>query len=261
MGARRRILFVEGSSHSLDFSLYNGLFPELSVIPKGSCEDVIRSVKGLRSSQTLHHIEAFGLIDRDDRTEDEINELAKDNVVALDVCSVESLYYCSSSITSVAHRQANSLDYESHKMIAKATKNTLGYIVDNRDLCARMASRRSERRIRKKVESLVRSFLPCSKSGEKHIKEWEIEHLNDNEVAKFKHLAESGDLDGLIARYPLRESGVFDKIAQALECKSKNVYERMVVARLREDDELADKIRGRITPLAELLDADPEDGS
>ena len=88
LGARRRILFVEGTANSLDLPLYTVLFPELSVIPKGSCNEVVRAVKGLRSSQEYHHVQASGLIDRDDRQPDETEKLATDGIFALDVCSL-----------------------------------------------------------------------------------------------------------------------------------------------------------------------------
>ena len=96
LGARRRLLFVEGTTgnRSLDWPLYNALFPGLSVVPKGSCSDVQRAVSGLRGSQHLHHVEAFGLIDKDDRSDSEVDELAGNNIFALDVCSAEAIYYC-----------------------------------------------------------------------------------------------------------------------------------------------------------------------
>ena len=83
---------MEGTASSLDLSLYNALFPGLSVIPKGTCIDVQRAVSGLRNSQDLHHVESYGLIDRDDRPNDEIERLSKNSVFALDVCSTEALY-------------------------------------------------------------------------------------------------------------------------------------------------------------------------
>ena len=110
LGSRKRILFVEGNSNSLDLPLYNALFPDLSVIPKGSCIDVQKAVNGLRGSPNLHHVEAFGLIDRDGRDEETVKQLAEDGVFALDVYSVESLYYCSDAIAAVANRQAESLE-------------------------------------------------------------------------------------------------------------------------------------------------------
>ena len=86
LGARERILFVEGTSNSLDLPLYNALFPGLSVVPKGSCIDVERAVSGLRGSCGLHHVEVFGLIDRDALSEEKIRELANEGVFALGVC-------------------------------------------------------------------------------------------------------------------------------------------------------------------------------
>ena len=40
LGARQRILFVEGTTNGLDLPLYDALFPGLSLVPKGSCVDV-----------------------------------------------------------------------------------------------------------------------------------------------------------------------------------------------------------------------------
>ena len=128
LGARRKILFVEGSANSLDLPMYGALFPELSVIPKGSCTEVIRAVKGLRGSYAHHHVEAAGLVDRDDRTEDEVNKLTEDGVFALDVCSVESLYYCSDAIEAVARRQAESLACDSQAMYEDARQKALDAI-------------------------------------------------------------------------------------------------------------------------------------
>ena len=111
LGARKKILFVEGKPGGPDFSLYTALFPELSVVPKESCEEVQKAVLGWRGSQGIHpvHVEIFGLIDRDNRTEEDVEELAEKGVFALEVYSVEALYYCSDAIAAVAHRQADSL--------------------------------------------------------------------------------------------------------------------------------------------------------
>ena len=76
-----------------------------------------------------------------------------------------------------------------------------------------------------------------------------------NELARFKDLVNAGDLNGLIVRYPLRESSVLDRIRRSLRCASKADYERMVVAQVRANGDLARKLKDRIKPLAELLDA------
>ena len=134
-----------GHGQQLDLPLYGALFPELSVIPKESYDGVIRAVKGIRDSYEQHYVEAIGLIDKDDRTEDDVSELAQDSILALDVYSVESLYYCSDAIDAVARRQAESLGCDPQAMLEGATRNALEAIRADEDLPERMSARRSER--------------------------------------------------------------------------------------------------------------------
>ena len=256
LGARRRVLFVEGTTNSLDLPLYSTLFPGLSVIPKGNCTDVIRAVNGLRGSHELHHIEAFGLIDRDDRTEDEFKKLAEDNVFALDVCSAEALYYCSDATAAVARRQAESLDRDPDEMIETAKQSAMEVIKES-GLSERMSAKLCEKRVRNVVQSLAPDWRQIKESGKQlHIPST-VDSPYADELNLFEKFTAAGQLDDLIARYPLRESNVFNKIAEALECSSKANYERMVVSRVREDENLARKFKHRIKPLAELIDAGP----
>ena len=254
LGARRRILFVEGAPNSLDLPLYGGLFSELSVIPKGSCEEVIRAVKGLSGSYENHHVEAIGLIDRDDRTQDEVNELAQDNVFALDACSVESLYYCSDAIEAVACRQAESLGRDPQVMLEAAKENALQAIGTDQDLPERMAARRSERLVYNRFAAHLPDWREIKAAGEQLTISEPIENPYQDELNRFNGLVKSGDLDGLIARYPLRESSVFERIVTALGCRNQADYARMVVARVRDDARLTENLKERIRPLAELLD-------
>lgn len=255
LGARRRILFVEGTANSLDLPLYSALFPELSVIPKESYDGVIRAVKGLRGSYKHHHVEAFGLIDRDDRTQDQVNELAQGNVFALDVCTVESLYYCSDAIEAIACRQAESLGCDPQAMLAAVRKSALEAIGADHDLPERMAARRSERQVYNRFASHLPDWREILAAGEQLTISKSIENPYQGELDRFNSLVKSGALDGLIARYPLRESNVFERVVTALGCRSRADYERMVVARVRDDAGLAENLKERIRPLADLLDA------
>lgn len=259
LGARRRILFVEGESNSLDLPLYGSLFPELSVIPKGSCEEVIRAVKGLRSSYEHHHVEGIGLIDRDGRTQADVDELAEDNVFALDVCSVESLYYCLDAIEAVACRQAESLGRDPQAMLEAAKQNALETIGADQDLRERMAARRSERLVYNRFKTHLPDWNEIKVAGEQLTISEPIENPYQGELNRLNDLAESEDLDGLIARYPLRESNVFKTIVTTLGCRNRADYERMVVARVRDDISLSENLKERIRPLAELLDGGRSD--
>jgi len=252
LGSRPRILFVEGTSNSLDLPLYSTIFPSLSVIPKGSCNDVVRAVKGLRGSHQFHHIEAFGLIDKDDRSAQEIEKLAEEGVFALSVCSAESLYYCSDAIAAVAHRQADSLDCDSDALIDRATQSAMEVMSEN-ELAERMAARRCETRVRSALLSFAPNWRQIKESGEQLLSSLKIDSPYTKELSLYKELSKAGKLDDLIARYPVKDSNVFDRIAKSLECNSKANYERMLVSCAKQDESLADKIKQRIKPLSRAL--------
>ena len=251
LGSRARILFVEGNSDSLDLPLYNALFPGLSVIPKGSCTNVKRAVSGLRGSYDLHHVEAIGLIDRDNRSDDEIEALANDNVFALEVCSAEALYYCSGAIEAVARRQAESLGRDGDTMIELAKQNALE-LLKQEYLDKRMAARRCEGQIRNRILSQAPNWNSIKTDAASKINVC-IASPYPEELEHFRNLVNDEDLDGLIARYPLRDSGVFSAIANALECPKRRNYEQMVVSQIGRDVDLAGILRERVAPLFDAL--------
>ena len=65
LGARQKILFVEGTDNSLDKPLYSLVFPMVSVIARGTCQEVDQAVAGARAAQELHWLQAFGIADSD----------------------------------------------------------------------------------------------------------------------------------------------------------------------------------------------------
>lgn len=92
LGSRKNILFVEGEEGSFDAQLYSILYPDFFIIPCGSCMQVIMRTKSFNSTQNIHNYNVYGIIDRDFRTEDEINKLERDNIYTLKVSEVENLF-------------------------------------------------------------------------------------------------------------------------------------------------------------------------
>ena len=262
LGARERILFVEGTKNSLDVKLYNALFPDLSVIPQGNCHDVEKAVTGLRKSYDHHHVEAFGLIDRDVRPKDDIKKLAKGYVFALDVYSVEAMYYCSDAIEAVARaieavarRKAEFMGRNADEMIQSAKKKALDLLEQN-DIAESMAARRCAGRVRNRILSQAPDWKSIRDNPQANADlkiTCPINLFYTEELERFKELAREENLDGLFARYPLHKSGVFGVIAEALECRKKENYEEMVVSQIREDGALAQKLRKRVASLSTAL--------
>lgn len=254
LGSRKKILFVEGKHQSLDLPLYDALFPGILVVSKGGCGDVIKAVKGLRSSESLHNIDAFGLIDLDNRTDEEVNQLEESGIFALRVCSAESIYYCSDAIAAVARRQAESLGSDADEMEKSAKREVFDALNEN-GLAKRMAARRCERIVSKKILSQI----PDWKSIERNLDinfNLPIGPLFSDELARLKNLVDGENLDEIFARYPLRESHILDAIAKTLELTKTN-YKQTLLSRIRDDAELAKKLKRRIEPLSNVLMPQP----
>lgn len=106
LGSRKPVVFVEGMNGSHDVTLYREILAGFLVIPRGSCDQVIQAVRALRSNTQLHHLQVYGLIDRDRRTLPEIAALQADNIFTLDVAEVENLFCTQEVLALVSARLA-----------------------------------------------------------------------------------------------------------------------------------------------------------
>ena len=102
LGSRKNVLFVEGSQDSLDKSLYSLLLPDFMVIPCGNCINVIEYTKAFSNCSFLSRFKVRGIVDRDCRTDQEIEKLSKQNVYTCDVAEIENLFVVDSLVEVIA---------------------------------------------------------------------------------------------------------------------------------------------------------------
>ncbi len=94
LGAKKKVVFVEGLKSSYDYILYKEILEQENyhVIPCGGCSEVINYVKAKNGYDSFKHIEVYGIIDRDYRTENEIRLLEEQGIFCLKVAEVENLF-------------------------------------------------------------------------------------------------------------------------------------------------------------------------
>jgi hypothetical protein len=106
IGSRKPILFVEGERGSYDHAIYQLVYPLYTIIPRGGCDKVIESVKGIRGNAGIHEIGAYGLIDLDFRSKEEIDSLVRCGIQVIQFAEVENLLLVPDLIRAVAKNQA-----------------------------------------------------------------------------------------------------------------------------------------------------------
>ena len=104
LGNRKEVLFVEGTEGSYDKRIYSALFPNCYVVPSGGCEQVINNVKAYNRTPGLHAIKAWGIIDRDFKTEEQLNTLKEKGIFHLKVAEIENLFLTKEAMRVLSQR-------------------------------------------------------------------------------------------------------------------------------------------------------------
>lgn len=250
LGSKRKILFIEGDADSLDRLIYQILYPDVSVLPRGNCVGVERAVEGIKSTEELHWIDALGLIDADDRTEPQIESLKQRGILALPCYSVESLYYHQEIIEKIARKVCETTGEDADQMVDTAASATLSNILDHKE---RMCARLCEKRIRAEVlaqlpnHSDIQNGRPLS---------FEVDSRAElgAEKARFEDLHNRKDVNGLIDRYPVRKTPVLNKIASALGFQDRSKYEGAVRTLLVRDNDSRSLLRNYLLDLTEKIE-------
>ncbi|RCW78551.1 putative AbiEii toxin of type IV toxin-antitoxin system [Paracoccus lutimaris] len=251
LGARRRVLFVEGTGASLDGGLYAALLPGVSVVPKGSSRDVIAATKGMRGASGLHHIEVFGLIDHDGRDDDTCDEHVKDRVHVLGLNAVEALYYHPDVINAVALAQAEHLDgFDAAIMQETAIAAAVRELAKQKDrLCARAAEMQVTEQLQRQAPTWEEVL-----AGEKRTITLDLNAVLGEEQDRFDEAVAQNDLATLLRRYKLRECGARGQVAQTLRFPTYRDYEGVVRQQVRKNQALRDKLRRFLGGLPEVLE-------
>lgn len=251
-GARRNLLFVEGTEESLDKPLYGVLFPDVSIVPKGNCRDVERSTVGVRGSAELHWASAYGLIDADGR-DDDLEQLEAQGICAIDCYSVESLYYHPEMLGFVANRMAVVDGSDPAAKVQNAISTAIAAVEPHRDrLCGRVASR--------KLHEFVLSGSPNPEqvmSGNDVSLDIPVSNYIQSEFSIFDSSVNSGDYLRLVQRYPLRETPALAQVAAQLGFRTRKEYEAAVLKACSDDADIRQAVIGWLGALSRMLVESP----
>ncbi|MGF7038503.1 DUF4435 domain-containing protein [Mucilaginibacter lappiensis] len=102
LGSRQPVLFIEGELSSIDYKLLPAVFPDMNIKPLGACSKVIDTTKSFNDQNAFHHIQSFGLIDRDRRTDNEISRIKDPNIWVAEVAEIENFLLLENIVKTVA---------------------------------------------------------------------------------------------------------------------------------------------------------------
>lgn len=131
LGSRKKILLCEGKEQSMDIKLYTAIFPDYSVVPVDGCVNVINYVRSFNRISEKY-IEAFGIIDSDFRSEEEVESLRKDNIYTINVAEIENVFLDASFLKLIAKQllveDLDSVECIKKKVLEKLNQDLEGQV-------------------------------------------------------------------------------------------------------------------------------------
>ena len=148
-GAKKPILFCEGTKNSLDYQIYSKLFSEFCFVkPVQGHKQVIQYTKAYNKLKESYGNEAYGIIDYDWMDEARIQSYKKKNIFVLPFNEIEMLLVDEAIVKSVL-----SDDEEDKKQkINKIRDTVIGLCTTNKDKIIRIA-------LKKKLDEFMEGHL------------------------------------------------------------------------------------------------------
>lgn len=224
LGARRKVLFVEGTDSSLDKPLYSLIFPQVSVIPKGSCREVEQAVRGVLAGENFHWLRAFGIVDGDGFDEAAKVMKIESGVYALSYYSVEAIYFHPKVIEMIADVQAGVSGDDATQLTTAALMAGIKEVSDH-------AERLCSKAVKKAVEKAIFEQLP---DGDEYINGVDTHIVVDSaallaeRTQLLSEALDSANWEAVLSFCPIRECGARDQIAKALNFRNIADYQKAV---------------------------------
>lgn len=126
LGSRKKILFCEGDTeNSIDRQVFEILFPEYTIQPVNSCKTVIAYTRAFNALSNVS-VKAYGLIDRDFRSEGDLAKLESEEIYSYSVAEIENLFLVEDFIIKFAKYKREDINIDTIKdSVMQCTKDGL----------------------------------------------------------------------------------------------------------------------------------------
>lgn len=244
MGSRKPVLFIEGDlTHSIDAKLYSLVFPDFTVKPLGSCDKVIETTRSFNGLTNMHHLESHGIVDRDRRTEKEVEYLRRKSVMVPEVAEIENMFLLEDVIKTMAEERG-----KNPVTIFNQVKKRAFSIFSQRVQSQVMEHVRH--RVKREVEAKIDGKFTCITALETHLRQM-IKILNPRRHYlelnhEFREILSEKDYKGMLRVFNYKPLMNECDVPGLLGFKNKDEYVRGVISLLRSGGNKADKLRKTI---------------
>ncbi|MDE7407291.1 MAG: DUF4435 domain-containing protein, partial [Muribaculaceae bacterium] len=241
LGARRPVLFVEGDQNrSIDAKLYPLIFRDYTVKSLGSCDRVIESTRVFNSLASFHHLDSYGIVDRDRRTDAEVTYLRRKKILVPEVAEVENLLMLEDVIKAVATWRGRNAD-RAFSRVSQAVMEIFG-----RELQAQALLHTRhyvKRRVECRIDGKFRNIGMLERHMEGMIDEINQRAMYDELCRRFRGYLKQNDYASVLKVLNWKPMLTESNVAAECGVHDKNHYIDTIIEILKSDVPEADRIR------------------
>lgn len=232
LGSRRPILFVEGSGASLDTAIYRSCYPEWTVIPRGSCEEVIHSVVTMRANSALTRVTCAGIVDADGQTEADISYLRERGVAVLPVAEIENIFLLPPVSQAIAEHEGHTgggldelMETLKHRVFDTVRADMLEAVI------TRHCKRRIDRHIKRTGLNASRTITELAEEFSSAMRAIDISAIAASMRSNLETAQSNADLTSLLQHYD--NKGLLAMFASHVRRSSRDAFEGWLTRVLR----------------------------
>lgn len=248
LGSRNPILFVEGTNSSLDIAIYRSCFTKWTIVPKGSCEEVIHSVVTMRRNASLTRITCSGIVDSDDYSQEEKDYLFNLGIATLPVSEIENIILLPNVCRVIAENEGHAGSELDEKLIglSEAVFESLSSERAVENVVIRYCRRRIDRLLKKIDLSDSETVVALSEKYSQQTESLNIEGIAQEATARINQAIENKDLELLLSIYD--NKGMMALAATHLKSCRRNDFENWLVRVLTNNN-----VQGLIDTIQDIL--------
>ena len=248
MGTRKPVLFIEGDAQrSIDSKLYPLVFTDFTVKSLGSCNKVIEATRAFNDLTAFHHLDSYGIVDRDRRNDQEVEYLRRKKIFVPNVAEIENILLLEGVVRTVARRHG----VNENVAFGKVKKNIISMFKQEVKPQALLHTRHNVKRI---VEHRIDGRFNNINLLEEHLNDL-IHEVNprgtyDSFCRKFHEYADTGNYKEVLRVFNQKSMLAGSNVAAICGIKSKSHgkehYIQDIINALKENGHDADCIRRAI---------------
>lgn len=244
IGSRKPVLFVEGdNTHSLDSKLYSLIFPEFTVKPMGSCNKVIETVRSFNDIQSFHHLDSYGIVDRDRRNEKEVQYLHDKKIFVPNVAEIENLMMVEEVVRAVARTRGK----DDVRVFLRVKDNLMRLFKEDLKQQALLHTRHQ---VKRTIEVVVDRRFRNINALEEHLgsltSEIRPRAIYDGLCRDFNRYVQEGDYRSVLRVYNQKSMLVDTNVAKLCGCSGKDEYVKAIFNILKRGNQNAEAVRTAI---------------